>query len=122
MTHEEIIADIRFKNLRNLNDKIYDVKLDILNFQTTYELLKKEQELKRQKIMAEISSEKSDDGKKKFNNEDQRQTEFQKRLENDEIYHKNEKSLQDLHINIQKNSISMLHLSGEMENYSFFIK
>jgi hypothetical protein len=122
MTNEEIQKDPRFVILSNFSSKIYEYKVLVFDLQVKYDLLKKEQELKKQSVIATIATEKTDDGKKKFGNEDQRQTEFQKRLENDEKYHSNEKELQSLYTEIQRKVIEISYLLVEMENYRLFVK
>jgi hypothetical protein len=122
MTNEEIKEDLRFKHLFDLNLNIRDLKLEVLKLQNDYELLKNEQESIRRQNMAEISAEKSDDGKKKFNNEDQRKNEFQKRLENDEFYYESEKRLSNLNFEIQEKNIEILFQNNNMENYRLFVK
>ena len=122
MTHEEIEKDPRFIVLSNYSSKVYEYKVAVFSLQIKYDLLKKEQEFKKQSVIATIAAEKTEDGKKKFGNEDQRQTEFEKRLENDENYHSNEKELQLLYAEIQRKVIEISYLLTEIENYRLFVK
>jgi len=111
-----------FKDLDNLTKEIFVLNLRIYEGHNSLNFLKDTLVLTQLRMSAEVAAEKTEDGKKKFSNEDQRQVEVKKRLSEQTNYYQAEVHIKEEEYELKLMEIRLQYLRDKLTNLRLFLQ